>query len=369
MRNEKGSKNGIIRVGFYAVGNQNTPSTRFRILQYLAPLSEKEFVIHCFMLPVLGKTKFLEIVGIVLQAVVRFVQLLHLKRYDVVLIQKGLTSWRCKGLLKMLLFAKVPYVFDVDDMIYMENPVRLPAYLRWLQDDEEPMQLTRNAQAVIAGNAFLASFIRKHNQSCVIIPTPIDTVEYVPEGNKTSDIVTIGWSGSPSTNRYVNLLIPVLTAMTERCRFRFLIISGSLKYIETKKLDKVKWSFIPWNKDTAVEDLKKIDIGVMPLEDDEWARGKCGLKALQYMALGMPAVCSPVGVNAEIIKDGVNGFLAKTEEEWGSKLEILLLNQSLREQMGQKARRTVVETYSVAANIQKLENLLINTVKSNAKAG
>jgi glycosyltransferase involved in cell wall biosynthesis len=116
---------------------------------------------------------------------------------------------------------------------------------------------------------------------------------------------------------------------------------------------------MPWRLDTEVEDLRAFDVGLMPLSDDEWSRGKCGLKALQYMALGIPAVVSPVGVNTTIVRDGVNGFYASTEEEWIDRIALLLEDEPLRRSLGEEARRTVEESYSARAHVPRVARILM----------
>ncbi|HLU85364.1 MAG TPA: glycosyltransferase family 4 protein, partial [Vicingaceae bacterium] len=119
-----------------------------------------------------------------------------------------------------------------------------------------------------------------------------------------------------------------------------------------------KIKFVKWNQKTEIEDLSQIDIGIMPLPDDEWAKGKCGFKGLQYMALEIPTIMSPVGVNAEIIKDGENGFLANTDEEWITKIEWLIESEELRKKLGKAGRQTIIERYSIEANKDKYLALL-----------
>jgi glycosyltransferase involved in cell wall biosynthesis len=115
---------------------------------------------------------------------------------------------------------------------------------------------------------------------------------------------------------------------------------------------------LPWRAETEPDDLRALDVGVMPLSGDEWSRGKCGMKALQYMALGIPPVVSPVGVNTTIVRDGVNGFYARTEEEWIDRMALLLEDELLRRSLGQEARRTVEESYSARTHAPRVAKIL-----------
>ena len=134
---------------------------------------------------------------------------------------------------------------------------------------------------------------------------------------------------------------------------------GSQAGVRVEEFKGVRWEFLPWRNETEVQDLNRIDIGVMPLDkDDGWSPGKCGLKALLYMAIGLPAVCSPVGVNSEIFRDGVNGFLAEDQEEWIQKLSLLLENTALRSRLGLSGRQTVEDSYSIKKNVPILIGVL-----------
>ncbi|HNC14037.1 MAG TPA: glycosyltransferase family 4 protein, partial [Cyclobacteriaceae bacterium] len=159
--------------------------------------------------------------------------------------------------------------------------------------------------------------------------------------------ITIGWTGTHSTLKYLDFLEPIFQSLEQKFpgQVRFLVIANKKPDLKLHSLE-----FIPWNKSTEIPDLLKLDIGVMPLTDDIWAKGKCGFKALQYMALGVPCVISPVGVNSEIVDNGVTGFLATTKNEWIEKLERLMADQKLREAMGKKGREKVEAEYSVKSN-------------------
>jgi glycosyltransferase involved in cell wall biosynthesis len=172
--------------------------------------------------------------------------------------------------------------------------------------------------------------------------------------------IVIGWSGSSSTNIYVNDVVPVLNRLALREEFLFLVISNDLGGIDQDRMKGYEFRFIEWDKNREVKNLQKMDIGLMPLRHDPWARGKCALKALQYMAIGIPVVSSPVGVNADIIQDGINGFLADTEEEWFQKLEFLIKNPEARRQAGQKARAAVEKEYSIAIQFPRFKECLEN---------
>ena len=158
--------------------------------------------------------------------------------------------------------------------------------------------------------------------------------------------MTIGWTGSHSTLKYLKAIIPVLQSLEQKySQIQFLVIAD-----RDPQLPLQRYRFAKWRRETEITDLASIDIGIMPMPDDEWTRGKCGFKALQYMAMEIPAVVSPVGVNKEIIENGVAGFLCESPDEWFTALESLLLHAEIRMVMGLRGRRKIISSYSVASN-------------------
>jgi glycosyltransferase involved in cell wall biosynthesis len=180
----------------------------------------------------------------------------------------------------------------------------------------------------------------------------VDTEKYTVVPRPPNDVPVIGWTGSHSTVVHLLTLERALRRLAERERFRLRVIGAPNMRLET--LDGLAMDVLPWRSETEVEDLRPIDIGVMPLPDDRWNRGKCGMKALQYMGLGVPTVCSPVGVNATIVRDGENGQLAATEDEWVEKLALLLRCPELRARLGRAGRATVEARYSAVVQAPRV---------------
>ena len=197
---------------------------------------------------------------------------------------------------------------------------------------------------VFVGNTFLADYAKKYNNNVKVVPTTIDTDYYTPKKlNHNKNKICIGWTGSLTTIKHLNTALPVLKALKDKYQEQiYFKLIADVPLINNL----VEFKFCKWSKNQEVEDLSEIDIGIMPLPNDEWSKGKCGFKGLQYMALGIPAVMSPVGVNTEIIQDEVNGFLADKEDEWITKLSKLIESAHLREQLGEAGRKTVLERYS-----------------------
>jgi glycosyltransferase involved in cell wall biosynthesis len=197
---------------------------------------------------------------------------------------------------------------------------------------------------VSAGNQFLANYAKKYNRSVSIIPTVVDTKHrYASLVDQRNIRPSIGWTGSHSTMKYLDPIIPVLQKLEEKWDFDFYVISNKEPEYQLRSL-----KFIKWNEQKEIDDLCKINIGIMPLESDQWSEGKCGFKIIQYLALGIPAIASPVGVNNKIIEER-NGFLCNNNEEWYSALSVLLADHDLREEMGSAGRKKIISRYSIQA--------------------
>ncbi len=201
------------------------------------------------------------------------------------------------------------------------------------------------AYKISAGNDYLCAYARKYNKNVVLLPTCVDTMHrHNRLRDEEHESLTIGWTGSHSTLKYLDPLVPLLQKLTESFPLRILIICNKPPSFSFKGLE-----FIQWSEASEIEDLLKIHIGIMPLQEDAWSEGKCGFKIIQYLSLGIPAVASPVGVNKNIIKQGENGFLCKEEKEWEEALRLLLQDPSLRKSMGIKGRQTIIENFSIQA--------------------
>jgi glycosyltransferase involved in cell wall biosynthesis len=244
-------------------------------------------------------------------------------------------------------------IYDFDDAIWLPNTSvqnRWAARLKW---HDKVRWICKWAYKVSCGNAYLADYARQYNPNVRVLPTVVDTEgTHYPRQKAPSTSVTIGWTGSHSTLPYLQPLIPILQQLEREFDMEFIVIANQQPEFALSGL-----RYVPWNKETEIEDLAQIDIGLMPLPDDQWAKGKCGFKAIQYQAIGIPAVASRVGVNADIILDGESGFLADTPEEWLGALRTLIGNKALRQEMGGKGRQHIQANYSVSATRQQFLQL------------
>jgi glycosyltransferase involved in cell wall biosynthesis len=247
--------------------------------------------------------------------------------------------------------SKAKLIFDYDDSIWLmdENPNQ--SAFQKLKNPEKTGTIISYCDLIIAGNEYLKEYATKFYQNIVIIPTTIDLNEYSRvEVTKSKEGVCIGWSGSFSTIKHFESSLEALRIVKKKYGNRvYFKVIGDGNY-RNEELDIVG---LPWRKDSEISDLCEIDVGIMSLPDDAWSKGKCGLKGLQYMALEIPTVMSPVGVNSDIIQDGENGFLAGSVEEWVDKLSLLIESDELRRRLGKAGRKTVEDQYSVEANKEK----------------
>ncbi len=243
-------------------------------------------------------------------------------------------------------------IYDFDDAIWLPNTShenRIAAFLKWHQ---KVRSICAWSWKVSCGNQFLADFARSVNPHVIVNPTTIDTKRHQPPSVKKERTPVIGWTGTHSTLPYLNEVIPTLQLLRQKRPFTLLIISNKPPAFRFDGME-----FLPWRKESEIEDLAKIDIGIMPLKDDVWAQGKCGLKILQYMAMGIPPVASAVGVNVDIIDSGATGFLCRTQDDWAENLERLLTDDTLCKKMGTAARTRVQNSYSVDSNSSNFASL------------
>jgi len=331
-----------------------SPNQRFRFEQYLGHLERNGFQCTVSHLVEESDDKFLYQKGNFLNKL-RFVRRSIAKRradvarmndFDIIFICREALMTRSTVFERAFARSRAKVVFDFDDSIWLSNVSDANRYWSWVKDAGKTGKLIGLADVVFAGNDYLANYALNFNKNVEVVPTTIDTEEYKPVQHSSNAAVCIGWSGSITTIQHFQYAIPALRILKERYGERITIrVIGDGSYAEPALGVQGR----PWRKNTEVADLGTFDIGIMPLPDDEWARGKCGLKGLQYMGMGIPAIMSPVGVNGTIITDGVNGFLAATTDEWVEKLSRLVEDAELRQRIGTAARRSVEEHWSVKA--------------------
>ncbi|MBL7861575.1 MAG: glycosyltransferase family 4 protein [Cyclobacteriaceae bacterium] len=341
-----------------------SPSQRFRYEQYLPLLKQLGYeVTHSNLLNEWDDKQFysqgqmLSKGWILLKCIFkRLADLLAANTYDFIFIQREAFMLGTSFFEKQLARSKAKIIFDFDDAIWLPQVSSGGAnnHFLFLKKPKKTNQLISIANLVVAGNQYLANYARQFNPNVQIIPTTIDTDQYQPRERAPQSQINIGWSGSTSTVDHFTTILPALEAIKSKYgnRVKFSVIGDSRFRHSALDIQGKNW-----NLKSEVDDLLQFDIGIMPLPDDEWAKGKCGLKGLQYMALEIPTVMSPVGVNSEIINHGVNGLLALTSDEWIDRLSLLIDQEELRKQLGKMGRKTVVESYSVKSNSERFLDL------------
>lgn len=238
-----------------------------------------------------------------------------------------------------------PLVYDIDDLIYLKKPGSRDPFPTLFNRKKKVEYLMANARHVIVCTPHLEKEARRLNDHVTRISSTIQTATYTPKVTYHVPRVTLGWSGSFSTAPYLHLLDRVLGELQRRYRVAIRVIGDASFTIPGLEVDA-----LPWRLESEVQDLLCIDIGLYPLPREEWVLGKSGLKALQYMGLGIPTVMAPIGANLEIVEHGRNGFFADSEEEWLTVLSSLIQDAVLRERIGKAGRVTVETRYSVEAN-------------------
>jgi glycosyltransferase involved in cell wall biosynthesis len=276
--------------------------------------------------------------------------------YDLIWIEKELLPWLPAWFEKILLPRRVPYVLDYDDAVFHYYDKHNNLIIRKLLGSKH-QTLMRSAALVVAGNAYLAEFARQSGASRVeVIPTVIDLERYPAASTirmaRNRAVPCIGWIGQRATASFLQ---------PYKRLFEQLSISGQARFaaigIDAAALG-LPLESIAWTESTEVASIASFDIGIMPLLDAPFERGKCGYKLIQYMACGLPVVASPVGVNCQIVEHGVNGFLAETLEQWQHALQTLAADAGLRERMGQAGRQKIEREYCIQVTGPKLASLL-----------
>lgn len=345
------------------------PNQRFRFEQYL-PFLEKsgirfdyrpfwnEEVWDIFYQPGHFRIKFL---GLLQGIIRRKLMLVQLHKYEYVIIHREAMPVGPPILEFMIArIWKKKIIYDFDDAIWIKNYSEAnKGIARWLKSHQKVGRICHYSYKVTTGNEYLATYAKRFNPNVTVIPTTIDTDSYhnrIKEVQKEGEFV-IGWTGTHSTIAQLREIESELAELQKTIDFDLHFICNA-----DPAFTLVNYQYKPWNYSTEIEDLLKFDIGIMPLRNTDWERGKCGFKALQYMALGIPVVASAVGVNCEIITDRKDGYLIPPDhpELWIARLKDLLQNNDLRQQLGTAGRQTVVQRYSVESNKEKYLRLFKN---------
>ncbi|QKQ28146.1 glycosyltransferase family 4 protein [Candidatus Reidiella endopervernicosa] len=340
---------------------RNGASSRYRTYQYLPffeqldievkvmPLFDESYIDQLYNS---GKVSRVEYFRAFLRRISSLVTVYH---YDVVLIEYEVFPYFPALFERLLSWTGIKYLVDYDDALFHQYDMH-PSWLVRRLLGNKIATVMKLSEVVIAGNGYLMDYAKLAGSKRVeVIPTVVDLDNYplTVNNKRHNSKFTIGWIGSPTTARYLQLICPALREFCEASGSHVRIVgSGEIE------LPGVDIEIVEWSEEDEIEMLHTFDVGIMPLPNEYWARGKCGFKLIQYMACGLPVIASPVGVNSDIVEHGVNGFLAKTTEEWVAALNALLSDSLLRQNMGEAGRSKVERQYSLQVTAPHLAGIL-----------
>lgn len=344
-----------------------SPSQRFRFEQYFDALQDIGFHLEVRPFLTLSGWQILYERGKLIRKVIsvlrgfihRLIAIPSVCNFDFIFIHREATPigppW-FEWIVSKVLQRKI--IYDFDDAIWLPAISDENKLVSKLKYNSKVKAICKWSHAVSCGNTYLLEFAKQFNVNTILNPTTIDSDNlhnptlYIEKAK--SNKITIGWTGTHSTLKYINLILPAVQSMEKMFpnQLQFVIIADKKPSFVLTSL-----RFVSWSKETEIPDLLQFDIGLMPLTDDAWTRGKCGFKALQYLALGIPTLASPVGVNCDIIDDGIDGFLCSSLTEWEENMEKLIRDIELRNRMGKLGREKVEKHYSVASNLSNFLSL------------
>lgn len=320
-------------------------ASRYRVLQYIPYLESKGVKTEVSLYPRTLKENF------------RFFD--QLSQYDIVFLQRKRFSQPRLGLLRRKA-KRIVYDFD-DSVMYRNSKAKDP-----LSSTRRRrfVQMVKSSDVVIAGNEFLKSQVLPFNPNVEVIPTAIHQERYhLKTYLAQQETVILGWIGDHGSIHYLEKMKPIFERIGERYPYVALkIVCDTFFDCGRMKVIKKNWSL-----EEEVADLQGFDIGVMPLVDDPWSWGKCGLKIIQYQGVGVPVVCTPVGINKDLVEDGANGYYATTPSEWEEKLCFLIEHPELREQMGREGRKRVLKNYTIQTCAPRLLSILSWVIENPMK--
>lgn len=354
----------IMRILFLAPYPFNTvASQRFRFEQYFNSLQKKGIAFGFYSFYTLWAYEVLyqknqyikKTLGIVTGYFRRCIHLFKCIQANYIMIHRELTPLGPPVFEWILIFTfGKKIIYDLDDAIWTSDKDPLKKRLNGLKWYPKVGFLCRNSYRISAGNHYLADYASRYHSRVTINPTTIDTsMTCHLNVRHQENIVTIGWTGSHSTLKYLELILgPLQQILIAIKQTRLLIICDEKPSWELKGME-----FLPWNRTTEWNDLCRIQIGLMPLTDNPWTRGKCGFKILEYFSLGIPSLASPVGINADLVQHGRNGFLCNNDPEWIHYLDILIKHPPLRETMGMAGKKLVEDQFSLQSNLDTFLSL------------
>ena len=320
----------------FLIQGYHVAASRYRVLQYIPYLKSE------------GVDATVSLYPRTLKQNIQFFK--DLRKYDIVFLQRKRFHQPRLGLLRK---RARRIIYDFDDAIMYRNSKAKDPFSQTRR--RRFVQMIQASDFIIAGNEFLKKEVVSLNTNVEVIPTSIDEDRYhLKDYENKKERVTLGWIGDHGSIHYLEKMGPIFEKIGTRYPQCELKIVSDI-FFDCEKMEVVKKQ---WRPEEEVSDLQSFDIGLMPLLDDPWSWGKCGLKIIQYQGVGVPVVCMAVGINRDLVEDGVNGFWATTQEEWEEKLSVLIENNALRERMGREGRRRVLERFTIQACAPRLLSIL-----------
>jgi glycosyltransferase involved in cell wall biosynthesis len=330
-------------------GSKNISSRRFRVFQYVKHLKEVGVLVNEHY-STFGSwppiNKLYRPVWLLLTLADRILPILRSYKCDVVLFQRELVS----TLLTLELFSKRPRVLDVDDAIWLQNK----------RANRNIIKLVKNCDGVICGNDFIYNFLKSYNSKCITIPTSVDIDRFCPLENNikiSQNKKILGWSGLSSGFKYLYDIEDELYEILEKHNnVVFRIISDRQPFF--KKISNLRIEYIKWTPENEVKTIQTMTIGIMPIDDTEWSKGKCSYKMLLYMSCAIPVVVSNFGMNKEVLDKGTIGLGSNYKSDWIKNINYLLDNEDKAVEMGKNGRKVIKKYYSLSSNVIVLANFL-----------
>jgi glycosyltransferase involved in cell wall biosynthesis len=330
-----------------ALYGDQAASNRVRLGQYkdaLKPfgyeLSINSLLVNEYILALTSKSNR-PMLKLILSFVSRAKLLLSKNKHDLLIVHCELFPFM-PGWIESF-FLRKPYIYDFDDAFYLKYNKGKYKFLKPFLGSKFK-KIIKNAALVTAGNKNLANFAMKYNNNVLVLPSVVDTKIYQAQERAPNNIFTLGWIGSPSTAIYLNQLKKPLSLLGQKISIRLLVIGAEAPAIENISVES-----IPWSLKDEVKLINQFDVGLMPLIDDEWSRGKCGYKLIQCMACGVCVIASPVGSNTDVVNDKC-GLLAESDDDWYDAILMLSQNPNLRKYLGSASIKHISKNYSLKAN-------------------
>ncbi len=357
----KEKKHRMLIICPYPVGV--APSQRLKYEQYFSSFEEAgfEIVVRPFVSKklwtiVYKKGKFFtKLFHTLIGYWKRFFLIFSLRKYDVVYIHLWVTPFFIPFYEWIYCAFAKKVVYDIDDLVYLaDNKSKANKTVGLFKSKKKPIYLMKHADHVITCTPYLDEFVRKYNSNTTDISSTVDTEKYIPVNSYTEKKpIVLGWSGSITTSKYFYLLKEVLIELSKKYPIKVILMGNP-----SVKIDGIDLEAIAWSEEMELPTLRRFDIGLYPLPDEEWVLGKSGLKAIQYMALGIPTVATAIGANFRVINNNESGMLVKTDAEWINALSSLIESPALREKIGKKGREKIEKEFSIEANKEAYREVL-----------